>query len=325
MILELAAATLLALSASGGHTDTVVTVRPGARLDLNDFSGRIMITAWDRGAIRVTADHDAETRLAVDAGPVTVMIHALRRIRIPEMSELGELRQRTIETPMPASVDYQLTVPRWMDLRLSGVNTDMTLKGVEGQVDAQTVRGTVALVGGRRFVRLCAIDGDVDVEGARGHVEISSVNQDVDARAIEGPIKVSTVNGGIRLTRIASDDVEASTVNGPIIYAGTLGEDGRYRFSTHMGDLTVMVPEATSAAVSVSTYNGGFESSFPVRVEGLRRGKRFEFVLGTGRGELDLESFSGSIRLLRPGEKLPGAERAPRNRPAREIERHEER
>jgi hypothetical protein len=319
MILELA--TLLALVSPAVHTDTVVTVRPGARLELNGFGGSIVVSTWDRGAVRVAADHAPRTRLIVDAGPVTVTVRTMRLIRVPDLDDLDNPRGRVIETGIPAVVDYQLTVPRWMDLRLSGINTDMSMKGVEGQVDAQTVRGSVALVGGRRFVRLSAIDGGVSVERARGRIEVSSVNQDVGLSDVEGGIKASTVNGSIRLVRITSQDVEASTVMGEIVYDGTLRDDGRYRFVTHEGDVTVVVPERTSAAVSVSTFNGEFESSFPVQVQGMRRGKRFDFILGAGRGELDLESFSGTIRLLRPGEKLPSGTRAAERRFIREVRR----
>jgi hypothetical protein len=321
MILELAAATFLALVSAGSHTDTVVTVRPGARLELNDFGGSIAISTWDRGAVRVAADHGPRTRLIVEAGPVTVTVRTVRLISIPDLDEQRISRERVVEVGIPAVVNYQLTVPRWMDLRLSGVNTEMSMKGVEGQVDAQTVRGSVALAGGRRFIRLNVIDGDVNVEHARGRIEIGSVNQDVDLRDSEGDIKVSTVNGDVRMTQVISGDVEASTVNGEIVYDGTLRDDGRYRLTTHDGDVTVVVPEPTSAAVSVSTFNGDFESSFPVQVQGMRRGKRFDFVLGSGRGELDLESFSGTIRLVRPGEKLPAGAPSPRRHYVREVVR----
>ena len=32
-----------------------------------------------------------------------------------------------------------------------------------------------------------------------------------------------------------------------------------------------------------------------------RRGKRFDFTLGSGGAAIDLESFQGTIRLVRPG------------------------
>jgi hypothetical protein len=302
MILELATASLLTLGGAAVRTDTVVLVPHGARLELNDFGGSIAVTTWDRSAVRVSAAHAPNTRLRVDTNAGAVVVSAFRQLRIPDLEDLRPARIERVE--LPSIVDYQLTVPRWMDLRLSGVNTAMDLKGVEGEVSAQTVRGSVALVGGRRFIRLIAFDGDVSLERARGRIEVSSLNQGVVLSRVEGPIRANTVNGDIRLEDVVSDDVEATSVSGGIVYAGSVRDAGRYRFATHDGDVTVFVPGRTNAAVSVATFDGDFESSFAIPELRPRHGKRFDFVLGTGEAELDLQSFLGTIRLLRPGEKI---------------------
>ena len=57
----------------------------------------------------------------------------------------------------------------------------------------------------------------------------------------------------------------------------------------------------SNAAVSVSTFNGEFASEFPVTLTETRKGKRFNFTLGTGSAQMTLESFQGSIQLVRPG------------------------
>ena len=60
--------------------------------------------------------------------------------------------------------------------------------------------------------------------------------------------------------------------------------------------------ESTSATVSVSTFNGEFESAFPVTLRETRKGKRFSFVLGAGSAQVSLESFQGTVSLVRPGQ-----------------------
>jgi hypothetical protein len=61
----------------------------------------------------------------------------------------------------------------------------------------------------------------------------------------------------------------------------------------------------------VRTYNGGFNSNLPVKGEGdvndVRRGRRVVFTLGTGSAEFELESFSGGIRLRKPGTVAPAS------------------
>jgi hypothetical protein len=44
-------------------TDTTVAVRPGARLNLDNFEGDVVVTTWSRSVIRVQATHDDDTRM----------------------------------------------------------------------------------------------------------------------------------------------------------------------------------------------------------------------------------------------------------------------
>ena len=67
-------------------------------------------------------------------------------------------------------------------------------------------------------------------------------------------------------------------------------------------EITVTVAEGTSASVSVSTFNGEFASAFPVTLTETRKGKRFNFTVGGGAAQVTLESFQGTIELVRPGQ-----------------------
>jgi DUF4097 and DUF4098 domain-containing protein YvlB len=111
---------------------------------------------------------------------------------------------------------------------------------------------------------------------------------------------VEAVNGDVVLDGVRSKMIEAGTVNGDIRFIGTIYEDGRYKFSSHQGDLDVAIPGNANATISVATFNGEFESSFPiVLTESGRAGKRFTFRLGNGGAVLDLETFQGTIHLSR--------------------------
>ena len=89
-----------------------------------------------------------------------------------------------------------------------------------------------------------------------------------------------TVNGEIALEGVNAATVDANTVNGDICVCRPNRNGGRYSFSTHNGDITLTVAEGTSANVAVSTFNGEFESEFPVPMSGTRKGKGFNFTLG---------------------------------------------
>jgi DUF4097 and DUF4098 domain-containing protein YvlB len=286
-------------------TDTTLSVPARGRLELDNFSGEILVSAWDRSAMRVQAEHAPRRRVQVDVRPATVTLRTVRRIRIHDPDNLRHARIEEIE--IPSRVDYRLTVPRWMSLRLSGVNSRISVEGVEGDVGAEAVTGPVSVRGGRGTIRVNSVNGAVEVIGVRGSVEAGSVSEGVTLRDVEGRVRVESVSGDVDLERIVSDAVEASTVSGDLSYSGTLSPGGSYRFESHSGDLTVVMPERPDVAVLVNTYSGEFRSSLPVQskstftsVRGL--GKEFDFTLGDGRAELSLESFSGLIRLASAGE-----------------------
>jgi hypothetical protein len=89
-----------------------------------------------------------------------------------------------------------------------------------------------------------------------------------------------------------------------VLFDGTPRPGGRYRVAVHDGDARVRIPRDAGLLVRVSTFDGEFLSDFPVTVERLRSGGTFEFRLGDGSGELEIEVFDGEIRLEERGAPL---------------------
>jgi len=90
-------------------------------------------------------------------------------------------------------------------------------------------------------------------------------------------------------------------VSGDVTYEGSIKDGSHYRFATHNGDVTVAIPDKANVTVSVATFNGDFDSSFPVSVTNTTK-HRFTFTIGSGNARLELETFNGDIRLRRPGQ-----------------------
>jgi len=65
------------------------------------------------------------------------------------------------------------------------------------------------------------------------------------------------------------------------------------------------IPERVNATIRVRTYGGSFRSTFPVKIDEENRQNRFTLALGDGSARVELESFNGSISLVRPGEPMP--------------------
>jgi DUF4097 and DUF4098 domain-containing protein YvlB len=263
--------------------DSTVPVGRGQRLEVNAFAGEVTVTVWNRDAVRVQADAEGSTGVEIDRNATTVSVRTTGR-RGP-----------------PSDVDLQVTAPAWMPLDISGVNTEMTITGTRAGISAETVHGDVSAKGGEGLVSLRSVQGSVSLTGAKGRLEVYSVNAGVEVSASSGEVTAETVNGDVTLDGVDASSVTATSLNGDVAYNGPIKSSGRYALSTHNGDITVTVAEGTSASVSVSTFNGEFESAFPVTLTETRKGKRFNFTIGGGSAQVTLESFQGTIQLVRPG------------------------
>jgi len=280
LMAALTVATLTTTSAQ--HTDTTIAVKPGTRLELNQFAGSIEVQTWSKNAVRVTATHNSRVEIEISGGAPVLAIQAVHY------------------RGLPTNVDFQLTVPKTMALSLSGVNTEISVDNSGGELSLETVQGEVTVTGGSKIIKASSVDGEVRLVDATGRIECSSVNGGVQIERSSGPIVATSVNGEIVLRGVDSDDVEGSTVNGTVDYEGALKDGGSYRFSSHNGEVSIAIPERASATISVATFSGDFNSDFPIPLT-ESRGKRFSFTLGGGSARIELESFQGGIQLRRPG------------------------
>lgn len=270
------------------QTDTTIIVPAGSRLDVHPMGGEIVIRTWDRNEVRVQAEHSSRQRIRVRTEGSIVRVEA------------------ESNRPGPEIVDYQITIPARMDLSLGGISVDIDVEGTQGQVDATTVNGDIRVIGGSGRLALQAVNGDVTIENARGTVDAGTVNGSVRIRSVQGPVDVESVSGRIVLDEIESTNVIASSVSGRIFYDGAITSGGRYSFSTHSGSITLGVPRPLNATVSVAQINGSVSSTFTaVEASSGVRNRRQTFTIGTGEAVIEVETFSGSIRIGERGQVAP--------------------
>jgi DUF4097 and DUF4098 domain-containing protein YvlB len=283
-------AALLTL-AVGGRTDTTITVPADATLELENYAGSIEVGTWGKNAIRIEASHGRRAVLKIDRDGSAIQI------------EIESIHGA------PTSADFKLTVPTAMGLKLSGVYCDIQVTGTRGSVELETVQGDVEVTGGEGHISAQSVQGKVRATDPNGQIELSSVNEGVDVVNPRGELTVESVNGTVSVKRSRVTSLEASTVNGTILFDGDFAKGGRYEMSTHNGGIYVAVPTGADVTIEASTYSGSFESTFPVTREREEpKRKRYVVHLGSGGADLSLESFQGSILLHRPGENVFGQE-----------------
>ena len=268
-------------------TDTTVSVPQGSRLRLQNQGGEVTIKAWDRGQVRIQAVHSSRSMVEVDVRGQVVEIEAKGRRGLSSV------------------VDYQLTVPVWMGLDIGGMYAEVSIDGTKAPVKVETLEGDISLHGGAETVTLSTVNGHITVVGARGRVELHAVSEGVTVTDLaDGELVVESVSGDIDLRRIDAKSVDAQTISGEVIYEGRIVDAGSYSFLTHSGDVTLAIPEATNASISVVTGNGEVNSSYSLKAERASR-RRNTYRMGNGSANVDVETFSGDVELIRASELKP--------------------
>ena len=269
-------------AAQAPDTDQTVAVEKGARLTLDNDAGEIIVRGWDRSEVRVQARHSSRTTVRVRANGPAVTISS-----------------RGGGMAVASSVDYDITVPRWMPVKLSGMGAYIQVEDLQADVSAETMRGDVVIRNVTGTITAESVEGEIAVERATGRVQATSVNRAIVLSDITGEIVAESISGGVRMSSIRSRNVEVNAISGGITFAGEIARDGSYRLMTHSGGIVVTAP-TLDATITVRMFSGRFESAFPTEQVGTpRRGQAVTHVAGSGQARLVLESFSGSVRIRR--------------------------
>src|SRR5262245_35700550 len=102
------------------QTDETVPVQQGTRLSINNFAGEVILKTWDKDSLHVVARH--QPRVRVNIRQVTGGVN---------LSSGGSMG--------PSSVDYEITAPAWMPVRVEGTYNFVTIEGTQAEVYANTV------------------------------------------------------------------------------------------------------------------------------------------------------------------------------------------
>ena len=267
------------------RTDQTLDVTKGTRLVLSNNAGEVVVRSWDRDQVRVQATHTDRERVDIQTADNT-------------------LRIRGRATRGPSNLmDYQITVPRWMPVNLSGTYLESTIEGTTAEVSVESVHGNIRVVGGTGNITARSVEGLITIDKASGKVQATTVNEGIRLTNVSGDMTADTTNGDIVIENAQTSSLQVSTVNGDVTFNGTMRDGGVYRLTTHGGDLRVGLGGSPNATVFVRTFQGDFNADFPIQLpegQSAREGsKRFNFTMGSGSARIELQSFNGDILVAR--------------------------
>lgn len=261
--------------------DTLIDVREGDRLFLSDFSGSVVVEAWDRTELMLETDRSRSTFFEVNRTGTRVEVRVVDR---KGRNRAGELR---------------VFLPVWMDIDLSGRDLEAWILDVGGAVRIRNLEGDITLRNLAGSVDVHTLEGSLRASGLSGNARLRTGDDDLWVGRSSADLELETVDGEITLEGLESPRVSVKTTEGDVDFAGRLLPQGDYAFVSHGGDLRFALVPPVDLDVTVLVYDGDFESDFPVKAKGYRSGGEISFALGAGGGRLMVEAFNGDVELRR--------------------------
>lgn len=260
--------------------DTTIPFESSGRLELELRAGEIRVNAWTRNEVRVQATSDAQGISAV-----------LSPARI-ELDARG------------GSARYVVTAPVGVSVSASTASGSIIVNGTRGNLQLETRSGSIDASEASGRIDIEASSGRVTLQRVSGNITVEGISSTVSASEVEGNLSVETIGGSVRVERANVGRLSLEAVSGSLDFSGQLGA-GPHAVETHSGSITLRLPAATAATVTLETYTGELRpTDFSlVSLPGSRGrdGDRLRFAINGGGAPLAITTHSGNIVLRRLG------------------------
>lgn len=258
---------------------------------VRNVSGNIEVTTWKQAEVKVEAAKSSEY-VAVEMSQVGDNIRIVTK---SQARGFGVFATR-------GSVDYFITMPAEGNLEANTISGRVSVENLRGDILVETVSGDLDLRRlGKRLWGRC-VSGDVVLSQGQVDVDLTTVSGDVTISDVEGRLALGSVSGNLRILRAEAPRVSLSTTSGDVELDTTLVKGGGYRITSHSGYIGLYVSKNASFELSASTFSGELETDLQLTIttpeSGRRHGRSVRGTYGSGEASIDLQTFSGDIRII---------------------------
>lgn len=246
---------------------TVNIVSGGGSIVLHSGAGRQLLVAYTIHSAKIEVDQNASD----NKQRVELITHALP----------GEK-----PTADEAKADYEVTVPAGVSVNVSTTSAPITAEGISSDIG------------------LSSETGQITVHNiAKSYVHVRSVTAPVNLQDVTmSRVDVQSTGGAVQLKNVDGQRVTVGTTSGNIDYRGDCSGGGNYILTTHSGAIDVTLPATASVDLTARSTTGSVENDFPLRQKPHtsfvpQQGRSFAGTSNSGSSSVELQSFSGKIRV----------------------------
>jgi DUF4097 and DUF4098 domain-containing protein YvlB len=224
---------------------------------------------------------------------VSYTVHSAK-IEVDQSSSDNKQRVELLTHALPgekptadeAKVDYDVTVPAGVSVNVSTTSAPITADGISSDIE------------------LSSETGQITVHNiAKSHVHVRSVTAPVTLQNVTlSRVDIQSTGGAVQLKNVNGQRLAVGTTSGNIDYEGDCSGGGSYTLTTHTGAINVTLPATASVDLTARSTTGTVENDFPLQQKPHisfvpQQGRSFAGTSNSGSSSVELQSFSGKIRV----------------------------
>ncbi|MBN8923458.1 MAG: hypothetical protein BGP10_05605 [Rhodanobacter sp. 68-29] len=287
---------LLCLYMGQALADTPIDLQhaatPTARITVSNISGEVRITAWDRPMVQVGGQlGDGAKPLAITGSDDDLSIKV-------QPQGGGGMFSWGSNNRMGAT-QLDLHVPRAATLDVQVISAPLVIDGMDGgRIKVGTVSGRARINTRTPVLDVESVSGNIELAGHAAQADLQTVSGDILAPVLGEQAKLQTISGRIQASGGPWRQLTLSTVSGDVQLAGGLAPNGRIGIDSMSGNVQLQLPAGSSATVHASSFSGDLRSDFGTTQKSEHGpGSKFDGRLGNGNGSINVETFSGDLRI----------------------------
>jgi DUF4097 and DUF4098 domain-containing protein YvlB len=201
-----------------------------------------------------------------------------------------ELRTHALPDQKPtadeARVDYDITVPAGISLNVNTTSAPITAENLSGDIGLSSETGQISVT-----------------NIAKSHLRVRSMTAPVILKDVTlTRVDIQSTGGGVTLNNVTGQRIAAATTSGDITYRGDCSGGGDYLLTTHSGAINMTLPPTASVDLTARSTTGSVDNAFPLEEKRHntftpQQGRSFAGTSNSGSSSVELQSFSGKIRV----------------------------
>ncbi|HEY8683427.1 MAG TPA: DUF4097 family beta strand repeat-containing protein, partial [Rhodanobacter sp.] len=202
-----------------------------------------------------------------------------------------------------AASTLELHVPKAASLDVSVVSAPLSIDGIDGgTIVINSVSGKARINARTPSLKVDSVSGGIELAGHAEQANLQTVSGDILAPSLGNDVKLQTISGRIQADGGPWRKLTLSTVSGDVQLAGRLAADGSLSIDSMSGDVQLQLPANTSGTLHASSFSGDLRSDFGTSKKSEHGpGSSLDAHLGDGHGRINVETFSGDLRIRKQG------------------------